>query len=57
MNKVAIYVNGGVIQAIIANTKDVEVEIFDVDNLKEEFSGEEIDKMWDKIQEELPESL
>jgi hypothetical protein len=33
--KIAIEVNGGVVQSIKSNSKDVEVEIFDYDNDKE----------------------
>ena len=52
--KVAIYVSGGNVQAINANTDDVIVEIFDVDDLKANGkTGKEIDAMWDKISEEL----
>ena len=57
MDKVAIYVSGGNVQSILSNNANIEVQIFDVDNMKEEFSGEEIDAMWDKIREELHESL
>ena len=52
--KVAIYVRGGVVQEVRTNCQDVDVKMFDVDNLAEEFSGQQIDQKWDRIKKEYP---
>jgi hypothetical protein len=49
MNKVYIYVQGGVVQTVRAEEKDIEVVVFDVDNEKEEKSSNQIDKEWNAI--------
>lgn len=56
--KVAIYVSGGAIQSVIGNKDDIEVTLFDVDNMKAEgITGDEIDKEWDKIQKKCHHTL
>ena len=51
MNKVVVYVEGGVVVSVMANTpKETEVKVFDVDNMKEEGKSEEqICNAWKKI--------
>ena len=54
MRKIAIYVEGGIIQAIRSNIgEDLEVEIVDADNI--ESCGEEwkAEDRWEEIQNEL----
>ena len=56
--KVAIYVEGGVVHSVISNKDNIEVTIFDVDNMKAEgLYGDQIDEKWDKIQEECHNAL
>jgi hypothetical protein len=46
--KVVIYVEGGVVQEIMSDDKDIEVEVFDVDNKQADgMSNSEIDDEWD----------
>jgi hypothetical protein len=51
MKKVVIYVEGGNVQSVMTDSPaEIEVELFDVDNLKEEGKhGYQIDKKWKKI--------
>jgi len=56
--KVAIYVSGGAVQSIVGNKDDIEVILFDVDNMKADgISGKTIDKKWDEVQKECHHSL
>ena len=49
-NRIIVYVSGGNVQSIVAdNPKNINVQLFDVDNLKEETSGAQVDKDWEKI--------
>jgi F0F1-type ATP synthase epsilon subunit len=49
MKKVAIYVNGGIIQAIRSNvSEDLDIEIVDEDN-----DPETAETRWEELQEEL----
>ncbi len=57
INKIAIYVRGGVIQSIISNT-NIKATIFDVDDKKAAgISDKEIDKRWDDLQEDMIHSV
>jgi len=50
-NKIVVYVEGGVVQAVRAfKPDDIDVLIFDVDNLKEDKTGAEILKLWQDIE-------
>ena len=50
MNRIIVYVSGGNVQSIVAdNPKGIDVKVFDVDNLKEEKGGDQIDKDWQKL--------
>jgi len=58
MPKVVVYVSGGNVQSVYANTEDVKAEIFDVDNLRAEGkSNKAIDAMWDKVFDECHYSI
>ncbi len=48
MKHIAVYVEGGNVQSVIANTDvDISVEVFDVDNLKGEGrTDKQIEKLW-----------
>jgi len=48
MNKIAIYVSGGIVQGIRSDVKDLEIEIVDFDN-----DPDTADERWDQLQEEL----
>lgn len=48
MSKVAIYVSGGIVQAIRSNDKDLDIEIVDFDN-----EPEEAEDRWEELQNEL----
>jgi hypothetical protein len=50
-NRVIIYVEGGVVQSVnVDNIKNLEVMLFDVDNLKAEGkTDKEICKTWSKL--------
>lgn len=51
--KIVIYVEGGVVQGVRTNM-DIDVELFDVDNLHEEHTNEEICFLWEKKTREYP---
>lgn len=48
MNKIAIYVSGGIVQGIRSDIKDLDIEIVDYDN-----TPETADERWDELQTEL----
>jgi RNase P/RNase MRP subunit p30 len=52
MNKVAIYVEGGVIQGIRSNLSELDIEIIDVDSLDSD-KVESGEVRWDELQTEL----
>lgn len=52
MNKIAIYVESGMIQGIRSNLSGLEIEIIDVDNLNE-VKVESGLARWDELQTEL----
>ena len=49
MIKVIVYVEGGVVQSVVANTKDIDVEIFDADNLleMEGYTRKRVEEEWE----------
>jgi len=56
--KIVIYVEGGVVQEVRTNSKTpIVVELFDVDNLKDEMPAKAIDMSWDKIMLQCPQEL
>lgn len=49
-NRIIVYVEGGVVQAVMVdNDKDIDVQIFDVDNRIEDNNRDEIEKDWQKL--------
>lgn len=58
MNKphtVVVYVEGGNVQGVRSNSVEVDVKIFDVDNLKAEGKSRlSIDRAWAKLEKEAP---
>lgn len=55
--KIVVYVEGGVVQEVRASHKEVEVEVFDVDNLKETDTRAQIDEAWDKLTDACPHAI
>ena len=51
--KIVVYVSGGVVQCVRSN-KHIDVTVFDVDNLRENKTGNQIDEEWDKMVEAYP---
>lgn len=51
---VAVYVEGGVVQGARSNTKGIDVEVFDVDNLKETLNKEDIEALWSLREKKYP---
>jgi len=50
MNRIMIYVEGGVVQGVrVDNAKGLDVTVFDVDNLIDEKSKDEVYKDWEKL--------
>ena len=50
MAKIIVYVDGGNVQTVIGDVDDIEVQVFDVDNLKAEGKTEkQIEKEWKKV--------
>lgn len=48
--KIAVWVEGGVVQSIISSSPDIEVRLIDIDNK----DRTEPDKEWDDLNKELP---
>ena len=57
MNKVVVYVEGGNVQGARSNNPDIDLQVFDVDNLKgaeAPISSEEIEAAWKEFEKEYP---
>ena len=55
MNKIAIYVSGGVVQGVRSNiSADLDVEIVDEDNAEAEGDADSAEQRWDTLQMEMP---
>jgi len=52
MNRIIIYVGGGMVQSVHCDDpSEIEVQVFDVDNMKSEegITGTQIDVVWDEL--------
>jgi hypothetical protein len=50
MNRILIYVEGGVVHGVRAdNSKGLDITVFDVDNLIDDKSKDEVYKDWEKL--------
>ncbi len=53
MTKIVIQVQGGVVCGVFSNKKDINVDLFDIDNLKEQgVEDEEQEAIWEKLMSE-----
>ena len=52
--RVVVYVSGGNVQCARANVEGIAVEVFDVDNLEETKTGDEIEADWKQVEQEYP---
>lgn len=53
-NTVIINVQGGVVQMVQSNIEDLNVILFDVDNMEDDHTSAEIDSEWDQLTLNLP---
>gem|GEM_PF-3633822 len=51
MMKIVIRVEGGVVQEVLSSSFAIDVEVFDVDTLKEE-GAEDIEELWSEKEDE-----
>lgn len=55
--KILVYVRGGNVQGISSTDPHVQVEMFDVDNLRDSMTGDEIDKLHQETIKKYPHGI
>jgi hypothetical protein len=52
--KLVVMVRGGVVNEVLANTDDVEVDVFDLDNMEyEDDGGETLEESYNKLKQQF----